>query len=1336
MLMFSKRGLILSLHASLADQGLEFGSNSKPTSQWHDLSGKGNHGILNGFQFTKNDGWVGKNTLIQPYALFFNGTSQYIQCTGADTSKPITSVTFEVWIYYIGGNVVLSSGGQLDDTEGNDTQGILVMFNPTGELELQIATGTRKAYANLGRLPRNQWYHIVGAYDEITGNLSTFLNGAPQGIVQAEVAEHSQGPHRLFIGKQSTEDIRGFRGYIPVVRMYNVALTLDEIVENYMAGYLLGISHSDMHIHASVPERQNLTASLQVGVNTGAQGKQTIIPAGMADMSSYIAVKKPMDVVSNMHINTHVSVTSHYAVYPVDQDDVQSAIEVKVADNLAAVLGVSASGKMKVKARYGVLPVDHSDVQGRMAVTVSDHLTAVLSVSSTATAVARYDVKLLIPDDLRSSLSVVQQGLPSWILVQVNTILAAQYQIHAVQEQNLKAVIKVKQPNDIVGSLKVNSQARGNGRYQVRRIEPANLSSNLQIKSIDQVHSSLSVRTHTHLVVKYGIEPLGAGDLTSLLTVPNISKLHSSIQIGTHTRIMGHYHIHKRHVTDIDSSLQIKKTENLPSFLSISSCTQSTGRYRITSRSYDDLPSAMTVREVSDMTSSIGVTPYTWMKGRYDVIEPPKYTTIIYSNKDAFVRESQPRLNYGVEEQMYVGYSASAQERYRSYVGFDLDTASIPEKNTTIKSAELKVYFDGRNVPLKGIQLIEASREWSEYGVTWQNQPFPFGFSNPDSTYNGINIIQDVGGDSGYISFDVTDSILAWYEGKRPNFGYIFKALDEFENGNIRFFTKEQKSYRPILVINYYDTRIYSLGRNSVEGGLTTRVSKESQLKGTLRIKQSYGATVWKGSLFVHNQREILADITVTVPNINGKVTVRRKDNHSLGAQLVVAVAREHSMDSALWVSREIIPSNMYVYYRENMASRLSVARWAAPFPELPAKILVNRKATLGSIRVRRTAHQDITSGMELSIPNILGSLTVFQGAVKKSSISVRRSRKADLRVEGHILDRQDMPADMDIHNPDFYGRLQIVFSNQLISDLSVRTRAHSGLPSTVTIPHYTSLRSSIAIWPKKDVPSSLTVLSGNLGASIAIPYHQKMDMRSRITVRVKLISDLEIAVGVRSGNLGSNIKVRVDSHTDQPSHLRIRRSHLDNILSELYVKTWEKSELKGRISARKSRESDRWFRISVRLSDQQDWDTELSVRVVEHHDLNSEVGIRRDAAYDQYSHVTIRHSEQTELPADLGVREHSHITGYLTVRRTAQVSLQSEMSVWEKSVVTGSVVVRQYRQNDLHGSMDIWKRSIMKGHISVWQKSLLSGAIQIQICDDIPSSIDVAAEYGYCFIM
>ncbi|WP_342417075.1 DNRLRE domain-containing protein [Paenibacillus sp. FSL R10-2782] len=1329
--MFSKRGLILSLHASLADQGLEVGSNSKPTSQWHDLSGKGNHGILEGFHFTKDDGWGGSNTLADPYALFFNGTSHYIRCTGADTSRPVASVTFEVWIYYIGGNVVLSSGGWL-----NDTQGILVMFNPVGELELQVATHTRKAYANLGKLPRNKWYHIVGAYDEITGNLSTFLNGAPQGSVQAEATEHIKQPDGLFIGKHSTEASQWFRGYIPVVRMYNAALTMDEIVANYMAGYLLGISHSDMQIHARVPERLNLTASLQVGISGEVQGKQAIIPTDMSDMSSHITVKKPSHIVSNMHINTHVSVKAHYATRPADHDDVQSTIEVKVADHLAAVLGVNASGKAAVKARYSILPAINSDVQGRLAVKVFDHLTAVLSVSSSAIAVVTYNVKRLTPSDLHSSLNVVQQGLPSRISVQASTTLAAQYDIHAAQEQNLKAAIEVKKSNDIVSSLKVNTQANSNGRYQVRGIELANLSSSLQVKSIQQIYSLLSVRAHTRLGVKYGIESLGAEDLTSFLTVPRISELHSSILVGIHTRLMGYYHIRKSHAIELYSSLEIKKTVNLPSSLSIASFTQSTGRYRITSRSYDDLPSAMTVREVSNMASSIGVAPYTWMKGRYDVIEPPTYTTIMYSNKDAFVRESQPRLNYGVEEQMYVGYSASAQERYRSYVGFDLDTASIPKKNTTIKSAELKVYFDGRNVPQKGIQLIEASREWTEYGVTWQNQPFPFGFSSPNSTYDGINIVQDVGGDSGYISFDVTDSIRAWYEGKRPNFGYIFKALDEFENGSIRFFTKEQKSYRPILDITYYDTRIYSLGRNSIEGGLTSRVSKVSDLAASFRIKQSHGAAVWKGSLFVHNQREILADITVTVPNLTSKMSVRRKDNHSLEAQLVIAVARENSMDSTLWVNRKIVPSNMYVFYRENLASELSVTRWAAPFPELPAMILINRKETLGSFRVRRTEHQDISSGVELNIPNILGSITVFQGAVKKSSISVRRSREADLMVEGRILDRQDMPADMNIHNPDFYGWLQIVFSNQLISGLSVRAQAYSRLSSTFTIPHYTSLRSSIAVWPKKDVPSSLTVLSGNLWASISIPYHKRMDMQSRITVRAKLVSDLEIAVGVRSGNLGSNLKVRVDSHTDQSSHLRIRRSHLDSVSSELYVKTWEKSELKGSVSARKSRESDRWSRISVRISDQQDWDTELSIRVMKHHDLNAEVGIRRDAAYDKFGYVTVRHSKQTELPSDLGIREHSHITGYLTVKRTAQISLRSEMSVWEKSIITGSVVVRQYRQNDLHGSMDIWKRSILTGHISVWQKSLLPGAIQVQVYDEMASSIDVATEYGYCFIM
>ncbi|AHC19033.1 DNRLRE domain-containing protein [Paenibacillus sp. FSL M7-0802] len=1289
--MFSKRGLVLSLHASLANQGLEVGSNLKPTSQWHDLSGKGNHGILNGFNFTTDDVWVGRNTLTNPYALFLNGTSNYIRCSSTNIAKPIFSFTFEVWIYYIGGNTILSSGGQL-----NDTQGISVRFNDMGELELQLATSNRKAYTNLGRLPKNEWYHIAGSYDDLTGNLSAFLNGAPQGIVRAEAAEHHKLPSNLFIGRDSADNSKWLRGYIPIIRMYDVALTMDEIAENYLAGYLLNIDHSDIPIRAGLPERNNVTGYLRIGINRKFKAKYTIIPNDMADMSSNIRIKKSIDLDSSMYINPSAS----------------------------------------VKIRYGITPVDNGDVQGAIKIKVSKNLTALLSVNVSAKATAQYDVNSLKPNDLPANLSIVQQRLPSRMAVYAHSTLAAKYNIHTLQEQDLKAIVEVKQPNDVISVLKINARTKGSGIYHVLGIEHDNLSSSLQIKSIRQLNSILSVRVHTQMAAKYSILSIATGDILSLLTVRSISELHSNIQVGTHSRMIGHYDISLSNVMDMRSCLDIKETGDIPSSFSISPYTKTTGRYQMVAQNRDDLSSVLTVQEVSDLSSTVGISPYTWMKGKYDVIEPPTYTVSVYSNRDAFVRESQPRLNYGVEEQMYVGYSTSALERFRSYVGFDLESASIPKENTTIKSAELKVYFDGRDIPEKAIQLIEASKEWTEYGVTWQNQPYPFGFSSPTSTYNGINVVKDVGGNSDYFYFNVTNSIRDWYEGKRPNFGYILKALDEFENGSIRFFTKEEKSYRPILDITYYDTRIYSLGRNSIAGSITSRLNKITDLAVSFRIKQFYGETIRQGNLFVHNPREIVADIAVSKPNMDCGLAIRRKRKDSIDGQVIVAVGLENSIDGCLLVNKKIVPTHLYILYRDDLAAEISVVKWVKPFPILPGVLYVSRRDITGSMTAIRTGNHDFLSDIVLSIPKIPGSIDVLKGSVKEGSVSVRRYCDGEIMAEGYLPYRCDMPTELRVHNLNLYGSIQVVFISQLMSGLFVRSQEHSEKSSTITLPHHASLESSLSIWPKKDYPSSITVLSGYLSGSITIPYNKLKDILSRITVRVKLVSDMEIAIGIRSGYLGSNIKVRIDSYVDQFSYLQIRCSNHGYFPGELYVSTWEKSEMKSMISARKNRDSDKWSRISVQLSRWNDLVANLSVLVMEPKDLNSDLEIRRKETYDKRGRVIVRHLDQMEIPADLGVREHSHISGILAVRRMERIYIPSNVSIWNKSAINGAVTVRQYSYRDLHTSMDIWKRAILESYISVWQKSFLPGTIQVQVYDNLESSIEVATEYGYSFII
>lgn len=1191
--MFVKKGLVLSLHAALADNGLVRGTNEAPTIKWHDLSGKGNHGILHGFDYLPESGWVGNNSQSDPYSLYFDGYNDYVDCGSADSLKPTASVTFEAWFYYVGGYVILTSGGHLPDN-----QGVAIAFNDSGELEIHVKTATRQATFNFGVLPRIQWYHIAGSYDDTTGYLSAYLNGAPQGRVLATPGTFSVPPTNLIIGKNSTDDTKWFRGAIPVVRLYDRALSMDEVGFNYLAGYVLYSGESNLASHIIVPERKDLRSSLKVGIGGYAKGRYRIIPSGVNDIPSYIVVKRTSDVPGSVYVNP-------------------------------------------------------------------------------------------------------------------NTYLRAHYRIEELTANDLTASIEVQSSGTLPGKIGVNTQGRLVARYNVQGIDVSDLPSSLTVSSVLQLPGKIGVNSRARLVAKYGVVVGGVSDLPSSLQITSTSNLTSNIKVSTRNRMVGRYSVVLGGHADLVSEMRIAATDNLESHLAIPPYTRLTARYKVVGIYTNDLPSSLTIREASDLPSLIRITPYNKMAGKYEVIETPEYSVTLYPNKDAFVRESVPRLNYGTEEQMYVGYDGASKERLRSYVGFDLGSASIPKTNTTIKKAELKLYFDGFNVLNKKVQVIEPTQDWSEYGITWQNQPFPYGFDSPTSAYDGINIVMDVGGNSRYISIDVTESIKKWHEGVKPNFGFIIKALDESENSAIRFFTKEQRSFRPMLEITYYDTQIYSFGRDSAWSEITVRQSKVADLQSHFFVRTYQGKTELAGNIFVLNPRDLFSYITANRASTVSTIAVRRTAHSDIDGNISARKRGFPSdLDGSILVNKQIVPSDLYVLHRDDLPSHVAVARWGEPFPEIPSSITVNRADTVGNIGVRVEAHTDWESNVVISRCFLIGSLSVLEKSNLEGEISVRTWEENDLPVEGFIRYHDSLPSSIRIHKDFMQGCLEVVYISQIPSTISVRTRGEAVLDSELEIPRRADLPSSLYIPPKKDIPSSIFVLSGFLAGHIAIPFNTTSDRRSYLSVRVKGASDLFSETGVRSGWLASHLAVRVSEWKDLPSSLGVRGWDGDNLSGSLTVKAWGKSDLEGNIKARKYRESDLYMSFKVRVTDHSQIEGSITAQQFGDADLDSTISIRVWDEADLPSLLYIQVWDKSELPSSIDVKEHSNLDGHIAVRTDSENDLPSSIDVWEKSVLVGEIAVRREGESDLEVT------------------------IFVKVVSDLPSSIEVISDYPYAFIM
>ncbi|MCG7320007.1 DNRLRE domain-containing protein [Brevibacillus laterosporus] len=1266
--MFIKKGLVLSLHASLAENGLTRGNNATPTTKWHDLSGNNNHGTLHGFQYNSQSGWVGNNTDFHPYTLYFDGYGNYVTCGSASQLKPTASITFEAWFYFIGGSIVLSSGGHIEGT-----QGIALLFNELGELELHVTTPEYQTMFNLGYQSKSEWYHVVGSFDEHTGFLSAYLNGAPQGRIKAISGTFTDPLADLIIGRHHKEMSKWFRGTIPVVRIYNRALSMDEVAQNYLAGYLLYKKETQIPSHILVPNRQDVHCSLKIGTSGIVKGNYRIIPSDVQDIPSNIKINRTVGLAGSLYVNPH---TIMHGVYDIQRQTT-------------------------------------CDIPSSVCINHTNHLEAVLSVRSEAILSGKYQITELFRYDVHSSIQIIQRDtLVSHLSILLKGQITGRYAVKGITSNELLSSLSVINTSNLAGKLGVTSRQKLVARYKIIETSVDNLISQLHVTATSQLSSRMGINTKTQLIGRYDIVPVEGSDLVSSLNITSNADLNSRLKIATRGFLKAKYGMKRGDYSDLASNMSIKETNDVPSSLGIAPYAKAIAKYRIIANYASDIPADISIKVSSNLPALLRISPYSHMRSKYEILSPPEFTAILYANKDAFVREAVPRLNYGIEQQMYIGHDSTLKDTFRSYIGFDLASASIPTSNVTIKKAVVKLYVDGRNIPTKQVQMIEPVTDWTEYGITWKNQPYPFGFDSPTSSYDGINVIESIEGNSRYISFDVTDSIKNWHEKSKDNFGFIVKAFNEFENSALTFFTREQKSHRPILEITYYDTRIYSLGRDSCWSELIVRQSKSLDVKSSLRIRQFQDYKDLSARLFLVSPRDLFSEMTVSRDQLKSSISVRQSTHHDTAGYMKVFTKDSFWIECSLFVSAPDRPSHIYILNRKDIDSQLAVRREGFPYPEINSTLCINRDVIDGEVIVRRSSEIDFSSYMTVNRSDLHACLSVYTGFDTPGFLSVMVGNQVDVPANGFVKFHDSISSMLLVNKNHMHGSLNVVYASHLAASLHVRIAEVVQLQARLVVKSRNNLLSNLYIYPRLDVPSNIFVLSGYISGHLAIPYNKGKDVPSYITIRVKAVSDLETTNQVRSGYLGSSIHIRTSTHHDLSTKLAVQLQDRSERSGHLVVNALGKDDLEAQISARKMRYAFLWCFFAVRLSDSTSLDSNLIVRVTDGNDLHSMLSIRVRSNVNLPSHTAVRREDFSELLSLLLLKEHSNLLGRIAIRVQNTVDFPSFMEIWEKSLLNGSINVRKNIHTDL------------------------SCSCIIKVCSDIESHIDVVAEYGYVFIM
>lgn len=188
----------------------------------YDASGAGNHGTISGANWTK-----GKIS----GALTFDGADDYVNI-GQSSTLNVSNITVESWVNYDSGWPVGATIAGRDDST-NRVWSFYQFDSSTLRFFVFIGDVAKIKDTSLSPVP-GQWYHLVGTYDG--SNVRIYINGKDVGSPTAATGNIDTDAADIRIGDDLATSHVNWKGLIDEVRIYNRALSAEEIRYHYNRG--------------------------------------------------------------------------------------------------------------------------------------------------------------------------------------------------------------------------------------------------------------------------------------------------------------------------------------------------------------------------------------------------------------------------------------------------------------------------------------------------------------------------------------------------------------------------------------------------------------------------------------------------------------------------------------------------------------------------------------------------------------------------------------------------------------------------------------------------------------------------------------------------------------------------------------------------------------------------------------------------------------------------------------------------------------------------------------------------------------------------------------------
>ncbi len=197
-----------------------------------DNSGYGNHGT-----FVGDPQWVSG---YDGDALEFDGSGDFLDCGDNPSLEISGAVSITAWIKVGDLGIDHKVGGNQDGTNGGYKMSIF--SNNRVEFEIRSSSNSATLNRNVSggtEIMEDVWYHVAGVYSQGDGYIRTYVNGNLDRQL-ATTEELGASPGTFYIGCEPfNTGSNNFNGVLDDVRLYNKALTQDEIMETMRGNPLL-----------------------------------------------------------------------------------------------------------------------------------------------------------------------------------------------------------------------------------------------------------------------------------------------------------------------------------------------------------------------------------------------------------------------------------------------------------------------------------------------------------------------------------------------------------------------------------------------------------------------------------------------------------------------------------------------------------------------------------------------------------------------------------------------------------------------------------------------------------------------------------------------------------------------------------------------------------------------------------------------------------------------------------------------------------------------------------------------------------------------------------------